>query len=214
MTIGGISFDHVLPSDIEKNSFAIIDKELKEKGILVPEELIPVVYRVIHTTADFDYVNTLAFSEDVLAKADEALRNGAHIVTDTTMAYSGINKRILAQFGGEAHCFIADPEVAKEAKERGMTRSAVSMEKAAAMNVPLIFAVGNAPTALISLYEEIQKGFRPELIIGVPVGFVNVVPSKELIMSTDVPYIINRGRKGGSNVAAAIVNALMYRNKR
>jgi len=209
-----VELEHVLPADIEKTSFSIIDRELKESGIIVSEELKPVVYRVIHTTADFEYAHTMRFSEDVLAKADEALKKGAHIVTDTNMAYSGINKAILKQFGGEAHCFMADPDVAAEAKERGVTRATVCMEKALRMNVPTIFAIGNAPTALVALYEAIRSGNRPELIIGVPVGFVNVVQSKELIMETDVPYIINEGRKGGSNVAAAICNALMYRLKR
>ena len=209
-----VELEHVLPADIEKTSFSIIDRELKESGIIVSEELKPVVYRVIHTTADFEYAHTMRFSEDVLAKADEALKKGAHIVTDTNMAYSGINKAILKQFGGEAHCFMADPDVAAEAKERGVTRATVCMEKALRMNVPTIFAIGNAPTALVALYEAIRSGRRPELIIGVPVGFVNVVQSKELIMETDVPYIINEGRKGGSNVAAAICNALMYRLRR
>jgi len=209
-----VELEHVLPADIEKTSFSIIDRELKESGIIVSEELKPVVYRVIHTTADFEYAHTMRFSEDVLAKADEALKKGAHIVTDTNMAYTGINKAILKQYGGEAHCFMADPDVAAEAKERGVTRATVCMEKALRMNVPTIFAIGNAPTALVALYEAIRSGNRPELIIGVPVGFVNVVQSKELIMETDVPYIINEGRKGGSNVAAAICNALMYRLKR
>ena len=190
-----VELEHVLPADIEKTSFSIIDRELKESGIIVSEELKPVVYRVIHTTADFEYAHTMRFSEDVLAKADEALKKGAHIVTDTNMAYSGINKAILKQFGGEAHCFMADPDVAAEAKERGVTRATVCMEKALRMNVPTIFAIGNAPTALVALYEAIRSGRRPELIIGVPVGFVNVVQSKELIMETDVPYIINEGRK-------------------
>ena len=209
-----IQLEHVLPADIEKTSFSIIGAELKEMGKTVDEDLIPVVYRVIHTTADFEYADTLCFSENVLAKADAALKSGAHIVTDTNMAWSGINKSILGSFGGEAHCFMADPDVAQEAKERGVTRATVCMEKAIRMNIPTIYAIGNAPTALVALYEAIQKGYRPELIIGVPVGFVNVVASKELIMETDVPYIINRGRKGGSNVAASICNALMYRLKR
>ncbi len=209
-----VKLDHVLPADIERTSFSIIDRELAEKGVFVPEELKPIVYRVIHTTADFDYVDTLRFSKDVLAKADDAIKRGAHIVTDTTMAFSGISKATLAKFGGEAHAFIADPDVAKEAKERGMTRASAAMEKAMRMDVPVIYAIGNAPTALVTLYEAIQKGYRPELIIGVPVGFVNVVQAKELIMETDVPYIVNSGRKGGSNVAAAICNALMYRMAR
>lgn len=203
--------EHVLPMDIEKNSFRIIGEELAMQGIQLDEELAPVIKRVIHTTADFDYVNTLTFSKDVLHKAKEALRKGATIITDTNMAAAGINKKTLAKFGGEVICYMADEEVARIAKERQITRAAVSMEKAAKLDRPLIFAIGNAPTALIKLHELITEGgLAPELIIGVPVGFVNVVASKELIMETQVPYIINKGRKGGSNVAAAICNALLY----
>ncbi len=208
-----VTWEHVLPADIEKNSFRIIADELKEMNRQVPEGLEYLYYRVIHTTADFDYVDTLTISDRALESAVHALQQGAHIVTDTNMAAAGINKKALAGFGGEVHCFMADPAVAAEAKERGLTRAAVSMEHAAKLDVPLIFAIGNAPTALKSLYELIGEGFRPALIIGVPVGFVNVVAAKELIMETDVPYIINRGRKGGSNVAAAICNAILYANQ-
>lgn len=206
-----IELEHVLPADIEKTSFSIIRRECEENNIVIPEAQAHVIIRCIHTSADFDYAFTLCFSDNVIAKAEDALRRGAHIVTDTKMAFAGVNKTLLEKFGGQAHCFMADEDVAAEAKARQITRAAVCMEKAARMDVPLIFAIGNAPTALVALYELIQKGFKPELVIGVPVGFVNVVPSKELIMETDVPYIINRGRKGGSNVAAAICNALMYK---
>ncbi|MCR4892628.1 MAG: precorrin-8X methylmutase [Lachnospiraceae bacterium] len=206
-----MQLEHVLPADIEKTSFSIIRQELENQGKHLSEDLAPVVCRVIHTTADFEYFDTMIFSKDVLSHAEEAIKKGAHIITDTTMALSGINKRTLAKYGGEVHCFIADPDVAEKAKERQVTRASVSMEKAMNMGIPLIYAIGNAPTALVTLYDAIQKGYRPELIIGVPVGFVNVVASKELIMSTDVPHIINRGRKGGSNVAAAICNAILYR---
>ena len=132
-------------------------------------------------------------------------------MTDTQMAKSGINKKALARYGGEVYCFMSDEDVAKEAKEKGSTRATVCMDKAAAMDKPLIFAISNAPTALVRLYELITEGkLKPELIIGVPVGFVNVVQSKELIMETDAPYIVAKGRKGGSNIAACIVNALLY----
>lgn len=204
------TFLHVEPEDIERTSLSIIRAELAEAGIRLAPENESVIVRAIHTTADFDYAKTLVFSEGAVAKAREALRRGAHIVTDTNMALAGVNRRVLASFGGEAHCFMADPDVAAEAKARGVTRAAVSMERGTALGVPVIFAVGNAPTALISLYEAIERGFRPELVIGVPVGFVNVVPAKEMILGTDVPYIVNRGRKGGSTVAAAICNALLY----
>lgn len=204
-----IELEHLLPCEIEKRSFEIITKELAGRQLNPEHELI--IKRAIHTTADFDYADNLCFSQQVVPKALQALKEGADIVTDTQMARAGINKRILAKFGGSVHCFIADEDVAMEAKERGITRSAVSMEKAAKLNRKLIFAIGNAPTALVKLYEMIQEGsIAPEMIIGVPVGFVNVIPSKELIMQTKIPYIIAKGRKGGSNVAAAICNALLY----
>lgn len=203
--------ERLRPDEIEKRSFAIISEELKERGITLPKEEEMITKRVIHTSADFEYVQTLVYAKDAVKIAKELLLNGADIVTDTNMALAGINKKILAGFGGEAHCFMADERVARLAKERGVTRAAVSMEFAARIPKPVIFAVGNAPTALVSLYEMIQKGdWKPAFVIGVPVGFVNVVAAKELIMETDVPYIVNRGRKGGSNVAAAICNALLY----
>ena len=203
--------EFVKPEDIEKRSFEIIAKELAEKGISLPAEQDMITRRVIHTSADFEYAHTLTYSENAVAIAKELLKNGADIVTDTNMGLSGVNKTVLAQFGGTAHCFMADPDVAKEAKERGVTRATVSMERAAAIEKPVIFAIGNAPTALISIYEKMQTSdWKPAFIIGVPVGFVNVEASKELFLDTDVPYIINRGRKGGSNVAAAICNALLY----
>lgn len=204
-----ILLEQVLPRDIEKRSFEIITEELGDRKF--PKEQESIIKRVIHTSADFDYADNLCFSENAVALAKQAIMDGACIVTDTQMAKAGINKRSLKKFGGEAYCFIGDEDVANEAKERGITRSAVSMEKALKMDKDLIFAIGNAPTALVKLYEEIKNGApKPKLIIGVPVGFVNVVQSKELIMELDVPYIVARGRKGGSNVAAAICNALLY----
>ncbi|MBR5932325.1 MAG: precorrin-8X methylmutase [Lachnospiraceae bacterium] len=205
------NIEYVKPEDIEKRSFEIIAKELAEKGIVLPEEQDMITRRVIHTSADFEYANTMTYSKDAVKIAKELIKNGADIVTDTNMGLSGVNKTVLAKFGGEAHCFMADPDVAREAKERGVTRATVSMERAAAIEKPVIFAIGNAPTALIAIYEQMQKtDWRPAFVIGVPVGFVNVEASKELFIDSDVPYIINRGRKGGSNVAAAICNALLY----
>ena len=207
--------EFVKPADIEKRSFEIIRKELGEMGTVLPPDQDMITRRAIHTSADFEYAKTLTYSENAVAVAKELIKNGADIVTDTNMAYTGINKGVLAAFGGEAHCFMADPAVAAEAKERGVTRATVSMEKAAAIEKPVIFAIGNAPTALISIYEMMEKtDWRPAFVIGVPVGFVNVEASKELFIGTDVPYIINRGRKGGSNVAAAICNALLYELKK
>ena len=203
--------EHLLPEQIEQRSFEIIDGELKKRGIVLPKEQEMITKRVIHTTADCEYTDTLTFSEGAVGIARELLKKGADIVTDTNMALSGINKRSLARLGGEVHCYMADETVAKLAKERGTTRAAVSMEMAAKIQKPVIFAVGNAPTALIQIYEMMQgSDWRPAFVIGVPVGFVNVEAAKELILQTDVPFIINRGRKGGSNVAAAICNALIY----
>lgn len=203
-----VELENVKPMDIEKRSFEIITEELGDKKLAPGTELI--VKRCIHTSADFDYADSLYFSEGAVEKALEAIKSGACIVTDTQMAKAGINKKALARYGGEVYCFMSDEDVAEKAKELGVTRASVSMGKAAKMDTDLIFAVGNAPTALVRLYELIQDGFRPRLIIGAPVGFVNVVQSKELIMSTDVPCIVARGRKGGSNIAACIVNALLY----
>lgn len=200
------------PSEIEKRSFEIITEELKN----IPheeweEKKALVIKRVIHTTADFSFAESLCFSEDVVDKALQYLRDGASIITDTSMAMSGINKKKLSSLGGSVHCFMADEEVAKEAKARGITRASVSMEQTAAMGEDFIYAVGNAPTALVTLFDMVKAGqLHPKLIIGVPVGFVNVVEAKELIMQLDVPYIVARGRRGGSNVAAAICNALLY----
>ena len=196
------------PMEIEKRSMEIIESGLP-KGI--PEENKAVVKRVIHCTADFDYAENLAFSKDAVQKALSALKEGCDIITDTQMALAGINKAASSKLGCRIHCFMSDPDVAEKAKELGCTRAAISMEKAKDLDRPLIFVIGNAPTALLKLREFIDAGeIAPLLVIGVPVGFVNVVESKNAIMETNVPYIISKGRKGGSNVAAAIVNALMY----
>ena len=212
--MGGLSkLEHVRPADIEARSFEIIAAELAERGVALDPENELVVKRVIHTSADFEYASSLVFSEHATAVGVEALLGGCSVVTDTKMAAAGINKRVLGKLGGELYNFISDADVAAEAKERGLTRSAICMERAAALEMPLVYAVGNAPTALVRLYEMLDSGempVPPALIVGVPVGFVNVVESKELICRLGVPHIVARGRKGGSNVAAAIVNALLY----
>ena len=196
------------PMEIEKRSMEIIESALP---LGIPEDNKAVVKRVIHCTADFDYAKNLTFSVNAVKKALDALRGGCDIVTDTQMALSGINKAAAAKLGCTVHCFMSDPDVAEQAKERGCTRAVVSMEKASKLNKPLIFAIGNAPTALLKIRELIDTGKNtPLLVIGVPVGFVNIIESKEAIMETDVPFIVSKGRKGGSNVAAAIMNALMY----
>ena len=193
----------IKPMDIEKCSFEIITRELGDRFLDPENEL--VVKRVIHTTADFDYVENLRFSAHAVGKGIAALRGGCDIVTDTQMARSGINKTILAQLGGEVHCLMSDPAVAAEAKDRGVTRAMVSMERAADLEKPCIFAIGNAPTALIALKELIDAGrVSPALVIGVPVGFVNVVESKELIMTADVlhrgPGPEGRQQRGGGDL--------------
>lgn len=199
----------VRPEEIERRSMEIIEKEMPA-GCWTPGQR-EVVKRCIHTSADFDYAANLYFSPEAVELGKEALGKGAVIVTDTSMAAAGINKRALGALGGSVRCFMAQEDVAREAKERQITRAAVSMERAAALKGPVIFAIGNAPTALIRLCELIREGrVRPELVIAVPVGFVNVEESKELVCAAEIPCIVARGRKGGSNIAAAICNALLY----
>ena len=199
----------IAPKDIEKRSFEIITELLGSRRLDPENE--PVIKRVIHTTADFDFADSLMFSPHAVEQGLRALRAGCDIVTDTQMAKAGISKPALEKLGGRVHCFMSDADVAQEAQKRGLTRAAVSMERAAALQNPSIFAVGNAPTALLRLRELIDDGrLAPALVIGVPVGFVNVIESKEQILSASVPHIVARGRKGGSAVAAAICNALLY----
>ena len=204
-----IHLQRVAPADIEARSMEIIGRELGDRTF--PADQLPVVKRVIHTTADFEYADNLVFSPGAVEKGIAAMKSGCTIVTDTQMAFSGVNKKVLEKFGGRAVCFMSDPDVANQAKARGETRATVSMERAAALDGPLVLAIGNAPTALVRACQLMDEGkMKPALVIGVPVGFVNVVESKELLFTMDVPHIVARGRKGGSNVAAAICNALLY----
>ena len=211
--------EHIKPQDIERRSFEIISEELdlmQNDGLLpdltkFSEVELLVIKRCIHTTADFDYATTMRFSGGAVQKFAGLIRGGATVVSDTNMALSGINKGELAKYGCDISCYMADEAVAKEAKERELTRAGVSMERAMELDGPVIFVIGNAPTALMTLKDALDRGtYRPAFVIGVPVGFVNVVAAKELIMDSDIPYIVNSGRKGGSNVAAAIVNAMLY----
>ena len=205
--------ERIKPAEIERESMAIIERGLCARGIVLPAETSAVVKRVIHTTADFDYAETLRFSPDAVHRAIAALRGGT-IVTDSNMALAGISKPALRKLGCAAHCYMAEPFVAEAARERGLTRAVVSMDHAAALFPGAVYAVGNAPTALLRLAEHIERGLRPALVIGVPVGFVNVVESKERALAVceafGVPAILAMGRKGGSTVAAAICNALLY----
>ena len=199
------------PHEIERKSMEIITSELGDRTW--PEPTFSVVRRCIHTSADFDYADNLRFSEGAVELGVKLMRSGVNIVTDTMMAFSGINKNRLESFGGKAHCFIKDQDVIDEAKERGCTRATVSMEKAMELDGPIIFAIGNAPTALMRICELVNEGrLKPALIIGAPVGFVNVVESKEMAMDIGVPFIVPAGRKGGSNIAATICNAMLYYN--
>lgn len=207
---------HIVPEDIERASMDIISEELRERGIVVPEEHATIVKRVIHTTADFDFAQNLYFTPGAVSSGMTALRNGVAVITDTNMAKAGISKPALTKLGGQVYCFIADRDVARAAKERGTTRAAAAMEKAARQFPNAVFAIGNAPTALLRVAELIQSGLlHPALVVGVPVGFVNVVESKKTALAVcqanGIPAILAMGRKGGSTVAAAICNALLYR---
>lgn len=203
-----VNFVQHQPMEIERRSFEIIASELPHP---LDPVLAPIIMRVIHTTADFSYADSLCFSEGVVEKAQATLQKGCTIVTDTNMAKSGINRAALKKLSAEVYCFMAEAEIAERARAEGTTRAVASMDKAAELEGPLIFAIGNAPTALKRLVELAEAGrLQPALIIGVPVGFVNVVEAKEILLRSGLPSIVNRGRKGGSNVAAAIVNALMY----
>ena len=209
-----MKLEHSTPADIERTSLGIIARELAALGTAVEEENKAVVYRVIHASADFDYGKNLVFTPGAVGKAVEALQKGAVVVTDTNMALAGVSKPSLKTLGGQGLCYMAGPLVAREAAERGVTRAVASMERAAAEHPGAVFAVGNAPTALVRLAELMEQGLRPALVVGVPVGFVNVVESKELVLEVcrrcGVPAIVAMGRKGGSSVAAAVCNALLY----
>ncbi len=206
-----MQYEAVRPEEIEKRSLAIISRELSEAGIVPDARYASVILRCIHASADFDYASQLQFSENAVEVMEQLIRGGADIVTDTRMAMAGINAKRLSSYGGRVHCFMADEDVAREARARGVTRAAVSMERAAALDKRIIFAIGNAPTALLRLHELMEEGqLSPAFVIGVPVGFVNVVWAKELFLDGPVPYIISRGRKGGSSIAAAICNAVLY----
>lgn len=204
-------FSYEKPTDIEKESFRIIGEELANEGIVLKKKQEPYIKRCIHTSADFSYARTLTFSKKAVKILEKLISEGADIICDTNMALAGINKRALKHTGCEAHCFMADERIREIAEKEKITRAAASMQAATHLDGKKIFAIGNAPTALIELDRlHREEGFEPDFIIGVPVGFVNVVYAKELIIESDIPYIVNRGRKGGSNIAACLVNAALY----
>ena len=206
--------EHYRPADIERTSMALIQQELTERGAVIPPENAAVIKRVIHTTADFEFADLLRISPGAVQSGIAALSSGTTIVTDTNMALAGISRPGLRKLNGKALCYMADENVAKAAKARGTTRAVVSVERAAKEHPACIYAVGNAPTALFEIVGQMRQGFHPALVIGVPVGFVNVTEAKEQLMEAcrerDIPYIVTAGRKGGSTVAAAICNALIY----
>jgi len=197
-----------IPHEIEKKSFEIIAKELNRD---LEDSIASVIYRVIHTTADFEYGDITQIHKDAIQRGRDAIKGGCKIYVDTNMILSGINKTSLKKYNSSAYSLIADEDVAREAKERNITRSIVGMEKAVEDKDTKIFVIGNAPTALFTLKEKIESGLvKPQLIVGVPVGFVGAAESKEAIKECEIPYIVTNGRKGGSTVAVAIINAILY----
>ena len=195
------------PQEIEDLSFRIIEEEAGPHGFNAEEW--PVVRRMIHTSADFEYLESIRFNGDAVKKGIQAIRSGKPIFTDTNMARVGIRKKEVHSFGGSVQCLIADEEVARLAVANGTTRALAAVDQAAAQLDGGIYVVGNAPTALLRLMEHIRSGkVKPALVVGFPVGFVNAAESKDELMTLDIPYITNKGRKGGSNIAAAVINAL------
>lgn len=205
---------YTLPAEIERASMAMIERELNARGLRPEPKNAAVVKRVIHATADFDYAQTLCFTPDAVAHGVLALRRGTPVVTDTNMAKAGISKPCLARLNSRVCCFMADEAVAENARKNSTTRAAAAMRHAAEVLPQALLAVGNAPTALLEIAKLIKAGLRPALVVAVPVGFVNVVESKRYLMEVceafGVPAIAAMGNKGGSNVAAAICNALLY----
>ena len=208
---GKKEFLFVKPGEIEKESFHIIGEEFEEQGISLEKIKAPYIMRCIHTSADFSYAKTLYFSKNAIEILEGLIRQGASIICDTNMALAGVNKTALKKNNCEAHCFMADERIREIAQKEEITRAAASMQAATHLDGKKIFAIGNAPTALIELDKlHREEGFAPDFIIGGPVGFVNVEYAKELIIKSDIPCIVNRGRKGGSNIAACLVNAALY----
>ena len=195
------------PAEIEALSFDIIQKEAGDHGF--PQDQWSIVRRMIHTSADFDYLANVRFHADAVASGVQAIRRGGNVVTDTNMARAGIRKSAIVRFGGSLECLIDDPTVAHAARDSGCTRAMAAVDAAIPMMRQGLYVIGNAPTALMRLMELINAGkAAPALVVGLPVGFVNAAESKASLAAMDLPYITNVGRKGGSNVAASVVNAL------
>jgi len=195
------------PEEIENLSFKIIEQEIGTH--VLTHDQWPIVRRMIHTSADFEYRDTVRFHPDAVKAGLEAIRNGKKIITDTNMARVGIRKKELDRFGASTECYMNDPMIHHNAKAGGVTRAKVAVDMAVENMQDGIYVVGNAPTALMRLVELIkEREAQPALVIGLPVGFVNAAESKAALMELDHPYISNIGRKGGSNVAASVVNAL------
>lgn len=207
-----MKIENISPKDIERVSMEIIESQIGDTSNLTESEKL-VVKRVIHATADFDYLSNIVFSKNAVELGKIAFKTGCDIVTDSQMAFSGISKPALSALGCNIYCFMSEPEVAKTAAEQKTTRASIAVDYAAKLlrSRNVVFVVGNAPTSLIRISELVTEGaISPSLVVGTPVGFVNVIQSKELIMRTNVPYIVAKGRKGGSTVAAAVCNALLY----
>lgn len=200
------------PEDIEKKSFEIIENELGKKVKNFSEETLPIIKRVIHTTADFEYADLIKFMRNPVEAGKNIIKNGCRIYCDTNMIVNGLSKNILKKFNCEAYSLVSDENTAKEAKERGITRSIVGIEKAGKDRDTKIFLIGNAPTALFKLKEMIEKNEieKPALVVGAPVGFVGAADSKEEFKKINVPYITIDGRKGGSTVTVAILHGILY----
>jgi len=198
------------PMAIENKSFEIITNELGEKVKKISEDELKIVKRLIHTTADFEYADIVEISKDAIESGKKSIAKGNKIYCDTNMIVNGLSKKTMEKWGVSAYCLVSDDKVITEAKKRGLTRSMVGMEKAIKDGKTKIFLIGNAPTALFILMEAIEKGYRPDLVVGVPVGFVGAEDSKEKLRTLDIPYIITRGRKGGSTVAVAIFHGILY----
>ena len=206
-----VTLEKLKPGDIEAKSFQLIGEELSRMGIMLDPRHEHIIKRCIHTSADMDFATNMKFSDDAVPKIKEAIKNGCYIITDTKIVQSGIDKARLDVFGSSVLCFVGSQDVVQESKMEGVTKAYISMRKAKVLDKPVVFAIGNSPTAIQSILEMNALGeFSPVAVIGTPAGFVNVEGSKENLIESGIPYIVSRGRKGGNDIASAIVNAIQY----